>query len=130
MNVEKILDGVKSFDATQCADKRLVSAFAAIGMAYTALHLLVPVRAVWRTALRPRRNHFKAYGGGWAMVTGASAGIGLNLSFQLASQGFNIILVGRSEEKLVAAAKEIEQAYKVQTKIMVFDFSILGKQEA
>lgn len=48
----------------------------------------------------PRLNLLKRYGGGWALVTGGSEGIGFAIAEELAKDGFNIILVSRSKEKL------------------------------
>ena len=56
------------------------------------------------------------------MVTGATDGIGKQYALQLAAKGFNIGLVARNPEKLEKVAKEIEEAYKVETKQVVFDF--------
>ena len=36
----------------------------------------------------------------WALVTGCTAGIGEEITYKLAEDGFNIVLIGRSEEKL------------------------------
>lgn len=52
----------------------------------------------------------KRYGakkGAWAIVTGASDGIGKEFAFQLAKAGFNVFLVARNLELLDAAAAEI-----------------------
>ena len=43
----------------------------------------------------PRRNLKSRYGGGWALVTGASDGIGKEYSMELAKSGFNIVLMAR-----------------------------------
>jgi short-subunit dehydrogenase len=45
--------------------------------------------------------------GPWALITGGSDGIGLAFARQLADKGLNLILVGRSADKLDAAAKEV-----------------------
>jgi len=47
----------------------------------------------------------------WAIVTGASEGIGLGFVEQLALLGFNVILISRTESKLVAKVKELKQKY-------------------
>ncbi|KAK9465354.1 hypothetical protein V1512DRAFT_266129 [Lipomyces arxii] len=68
----------------------------------------------------------KKYGAGkgaWAIITGASDGIGKEFSIQLAKKGFNVVLVSRIESKLVDLASEISGKYKVETKIMSMDFS-------
>lgn len=69
---------------------------------------------------------FSKYGaasGKWAVVTGASDGIGKEYAFQLAKKGFSIVLVSRTQSKLELIATEIESKYKVNTKIVAFDAS-------
>ncbi|KAK9369457.1 hypothetical protein V1509DRAFT_619472 [Lipomyces kononenkoae] len=68
----------------------------------------------------------KKYGAGkgaWAIITGASDGIGKEFSLQLAKAGFNIVLVSRTESKLVDLSLEINKKYGVETKILPFDFA-------
>ena len=44
----------------------------------------------------PRKDLASRYGkGSWAVVTGASDGLGKQYCLELASQGFNIVLFGR-----------------------------------
>lgn len=50
----------------------------------------------------------------WALVTGASAGIGAEFCRQLAALGYSIVLVARREDRLQAIAGQIEQAYPVK----------------
>ena len=45
--------------------------------------------------------------GPWAVVTGASAGIGKSFCEQLAAKGMNIVMVARNAEKLKSVAEEI-----------------------
>ncbi|XP_035687444.1 very-long-chain 3-oxoacyl-CoA reductase-B-like [Branchiostoma floridae] len=65
---------------------------------------------------------FRNYAGKWAVVTGASDGIGKAYAEQLAARGMNIVLISRSEGKLKAVAAGIESKAGVQTKIVVADF--------
>ena len=60
--------------------------------------------------------------GGWAFVTGATDGLGRAFCDELASRGFNIILVSRNLEKLRKVENEIKQNFNVETKIIEFDF--------
>lgn len=70
--------------------------------------------------------NFKKYGakqGKWAVITGASDGIGKEYALQLASKGLNVVLVSRTQSKLELIATEIENKYKVETKVLAFDAS-------
>jgi 17beta-estradiol 17-dehydrogenase / very-long-chain 3-oxoacyl-CoA reductase len=60
--------------------------------------------------------------GSWAVVTGASDGIGRGYCQMLASKGMNIVLISRTMEKLVKVAEELKQTYKVETLIIQRDF--------
>jgi short-subunit dehydrogenase len=52
-------------------------------------------------------QRFGAKKGAWAVVTGASDGIGKEFAFQLAKAGFNILLVARNKGLLDSTASEI-----------------------
>ena len=67
--------------------------------------------------------------GSWAVITGASDGIGKGYAFELARRGFNIVLVGRNREKLDNVTKELKSATpEVQTRIIVADFNNAYKE--
>ncbi|KAL1401647.1 hypothetical protein pipiens_006451 [Culex pipiens pipiens] len=69
------------------------------------------------------RERFPQKYGKWAVITGATDGIGRQYAEQLARKGMNIMLVSRTEHKLIAVAAEIERKYGVQTKWLAVDFS-------
>lgn len=55
-------------------------------------------------------HQLKRYGakqGAWAVVTGATDGIGKEFALQLARAGFNILLVARNKNLLSTTADEI-----------------------
>jgi len=52
-------------------------------------------------------TRFGARKGAWAVVTGATDGIGKEFALQLAKSGFNIILVARNKDLLSQSAAEI-----------------------
>lgn len=63
----------------------------------------------------------------FALITGASKGIGLAIAKELASRKINVLLVARSEDLLAKAAQEIQSQYHVEC----FYFSAdLSKPEA
>lgn len=59
----------------------------------------------------------------WALVTGASAGIGAALAEELARGGTNLVLTARRRERLEELAQKLEAAHKIQTKIFVADLT-------
>ncbi|XP_038852317.1 very-long-chain 3-oxoacyl-CoA reductase-B isoform X2 [Salvelinus namaycush] len=61
--------------------------------------------------------------GKWAVVTGATDGIGKAYAEELARRGFSIVLISRTQEKLDEVAKSIESKYGVETKSIAADFS-------
>ena len=62
-------------------------------------------------------------GDSWALITGASDSFGAAYAKRLASAGFNICLVSRTQTKLDHIAKEINEINpKAKTKIVVADF--------
>lgn len=61
--------------------------------------------------------------GSWALVTGATDGIGKAYATALAKKGLNVVLVSRTLSKLEDVAKEIESEFKVETKVIAADFT-------
>jgi len=61
--------------------------------------------------------------GARALITGASSGIGRELAKIHASQGGDLVIVARSEDKLKALKSELEKLYKVKVTIIVKDLS-------
>jgi len=72
----------------------------------------------------PARKLGKVYGkGSWAVVTGASSGIGEALACELAKQGFNLLLIARSKDKLESLSVRLQQAWQVQAEVLSLDLS-------
>jgi len=69
------------------------------------------------------KNRLKNKYGQWAIITGASSGIGLELATQLASAGFNLIISSRHFEKLQAVEKQLKSISKIDIKIVAADLS-------
>ena len=62
-----------------------------------------------------------------ARVTGASAGIGVELARLLASKGFNLMLLARNRNKLEVLAGELKTAHCIQVTVVAAD---LGEPDA
>nr|BEH16728.1 hydroxysteroid 17-beta dehydrogenase 12a [Sardinops melanostictus] len=60
--------------------------------------------------------------GKWAVVTGATDGIGKSYAEELARRGFALMLISRSQEKLDDVSQALEDMYKVETKTIAVDF--------
>jgi short-subunit dehydrogenase len=59
----------------------------------------------------------------WALVTGASDGIGRALAVEAAKAGYNVILTGRRLDRLEAHAESLRRAYYVATICMTADLA-------
>eukprot|EP01099_Mayorella_cantabrigiensis_P000005 TRINITY_DN1003_c0_g1_i1.p1 TRINITY_DN1003_c0_g1~~TRINITY_DN1003_c0_g1_i1.p1 ORF type:complete len:334 (+),score=74.80 TRINITY_DN1003_c0_g1_i1:82-1002(+) len=57
----------------------------------------------------------------WALVTGATDGIGKAYAEELALRGFNIVLLSRSQQKLDDVRKEIENQFNVKVQTLAVD---------
>lgn len=68
------------------------------------------------------QQRFRAYGE-WALVTGASNGIGKELATQLAQCGIHLIIVGRSSIALSSLAQELQVANNIQCRVVELDLS-------
>jgi short-subunit dehydrogenase len=65
----------------------------------------------------------------YALVTGASRGIGRAISLQLAKRGYDLLLVARSEDQLTALALEISAKYQHQAHVLALDLAAPGAAE-
>ncbi|MGG3233696.1 SDR family NAD(P)-dependent oxidoreductase [Priestia flexa] len=54
---------------------------------------------------------------GYALITGASGGIGRQLAYHFAEDGYSPVLVARSKEKLEELKKELENNYSISVLI-------------
>ena len=59
----------------------------------------------------------------YALVTGASRGIGRAIALQLAQRGYDLLLVARSEDQLTELALEIGTRYKRQAHVLATDLA-------
>jgi len=65
--------------------------------------------------------------GKWALITGASAGIGVALAEELAAGGTHLVLTARRLDRLQEVARNLSQKHGIQTHVFTAD---LAKREA
>lgn len=58
-----------------------------------------------------------------ALITGASGGIGLALAHLLAAEGYDLVIVARSEEKLRQLAHEMQSKHGIKVSVMARDLA-------
>jgi len=61
--------------------------------------------------------------GGWALVTGASSGLGAEFARALARGGLSCVLTARREDRLRELAGELEDSYGVETRVVAADLA-------
>jgi short-subunit dehydrogenase len=58
-----------------------------------------------------KNNIYKNYSGPWALITGASSGIGKEFARQIAASGINIVLDARRDDLLKEVGAEFRKRY-------------------
>ncbi|MEM9365784.1 MAG: SDR family oxidoreductase [Planctomycetota bacterium] len=61
--------------------------------------------------------------GPWAVVTGASSGIGREFARELAALGLNVVLVARNESELKTLAEELVTQHGIEARSLAMDLS-------
>jgi len=62
----------------------------------------------------------------YALITGASRGIGKSIAIEMAAHGFDLLLVSRSEELLQKTSSEISAAHKIKVNHLAIDLTTAG----
>ncbi|CAM9480930.1 unnamed protein product [Phaeothamnion confervicola] len=107
-------------------DPRWMTAAAVLGAFVLVRAVLFVLCSFYRQFLRPAKN-LRKYGE-WAIVTGATDGIGKAYAKELARRGLSVLLISRTESKLVEVQKEISSKYpKVKIETLTIDYSNFDK---
>jgi len=102
-----------------------VTTLSSIALGKTPWKLVIPAAAVGIFLFRsvfPRPKPPQ----GLVLITGASSGIGAELTYIFASKGHDLILVGRAEDQLAAVKKNVEDKYHVNAYTIASDLSLPG----
>ncbi|RDH77888.1 SDR family NAD(P)-dependent oxidoreductase [Mycolicibacterium moriokaense] len=93
----------------------------------------VPGRRALRARVPARPSHQSGAGvrnahryGPWALITGASDGIGKALATRIAAQGVNVVLCARSEDTLHSLAAQLADAQGIETMVLACDLADPG----
>ncbi|KAF8018522.1 hypothetical protein BT93_H3412 [Corymbia citriodora subsp. variegata] len=107
----------------------LIATAAILGFISLFKNLLAFARWLHAAFLRKPKD-LRDYGS-WAVVTGATDGIGKALVFELASKGLNLVLVGRNPSKLEATSRELSDRFGATTEVktVVADLAKLSGEE-
>lgn len=71
---------------------------------------------------RPHTEFARRYGP-WAVITGASSGLGEEFARQIAALGLHLVLVARRQDRLAALADDLGRDYGVSTRVVPIDLA-------
>lgn len=107
---------------------KCLTAFGTLALLSTLYKLLSFLKLYLRPSSFQRYQRTKSGETPWAMVTGASDGIGKAFAFELARRGFNVVLHGRNPEKLALVQSDLEAHYPSRYfRIIIADASDISK---
>lgn len=103
-------------------EEPVVGSLAGFGALILANSIFKILTSAYKSFLRPGKDLTKF--GKWAVVTGATDGIGKAYAVALAKKGMSVLLISRTEAKLQALKEEIEaKKYGGEVKYLVCDYS-------
>jgi short-subunit dehydrogenase len=98
---------------------------------FPALPFIGLTYAFWtaRDYFAPQSLRLTARYGDWALVTGASSGIGVSLARLIAADGMKVVLSARRRDRLTSLAAELERDFGIETRVVVADLAERSGQE-
>ena len=126
---DRVIDVLVDYSQGLITTQKLTAAGALI-IAFALLSVVSDlVTYVYVHFLRPGKSLKHAYGE-WAVVTGATDGIGKAMAFEFARKGLNVVLISRTKSKLDDCATEIKAKYKnIEVRALDIDFSNFNESE-
>jgi short-subunit dehydrogenase len=85
----------------------------------------IPTVALWRARgqFQAKPESLRKRYGEWALVTGASSGIGAAFARALARDGVSCVLAARREDRLRSLADQLEKSHQVATRVLAVDLA-------
>src|SRR5579883_2571153 len=80
-------------------------------------------RSVTPAVLSREDERFRRRYGSWAVVAGASEGLGATWAEHLAAFGLNVVLVARRQAMLDDLAERLAKQYEIQTRALALDLA-------
>ncbi|KAI8931264.1 hypothetical protein NX059_011611 [Plenodomus lindquistii] len=113
-------------DADNTFVQAAVYGFLLVGIASFAAPVISTIRVLLSLFVLPGKS-LTTFGprGTYALITGASDGIGKEFALSLAAKGYNLILVSRTQSKLDSLSSDISEKYgpKITVKTLAMDFA-------
>jgi uncharacterized protein len=72
---------------------------------------------------REKSQDFHVRYGPWALVAGASEGLGAEFAAQLAARGLNLVLIARRADALAEVSARLQSAYEVEVRTLPLDLA-------
>lgn len=112
--------------AVRMMPRDLMSSMAGMILERASVQSSESVQGAHSTQSPARPADFQGKYGPWAVVTGASQGLGSVYAEQLAKKGLNVVVVARNGEKLEKLSQKLKSEYGVEVRAVAAD---LGKSE-
>ncbi|KAL4508336.1 hypothetical protein ABPG72_003640 [Tetrahymena utriculariae] len=119
-----MIESVFIFFAEFQASNLLIKFFVVLGLYHILSYLVSIICFFARLAQSGLDLQARLGKNSWAIVTGASDGIGKQFCYSLSKRGFNVVLVVRNQEKTLPIVDDLKKKFpSVSYKIVVADFT-------